>query len=360
MTIIGVIAEYNPFHNGHIYHINKIKELYPDSLIIAVINGNYVQRGSVSIIDKWDKTSICLNHNIDLVIELPFVFGTQSADIFAKGSIQILNYLKVDKIIFGSETNDINKLNDIVDYQLSKEYQDKVNSLVSNGLSYPMACSKALNIKLKPNDILGISYIREAKKMNSNIIFETIKRTNDYNSKELEIISSASSIRESFVNNININNSVPKDTLDVMKKKIYLNDDYFQLLKYKIITSKDLSIYKGVDEGIENKLIKNIDKCNNFDELIMSVKSKRYTYARISRMLIHILTSFTKEEDYKDIKYIRVLGFNSKGRKYLNKIKKDINIPILSKYDKLLELERRVSHIYYGKDIEYKKKVIIK
>ena len=110
MTTIGIICEYNPFHNGHIHHIKKIKELYPKSIIILVMSGNFTQRGDISIINKWDKTSIALNNNIDLVIELPFVFATQGADIFAKGAIEILNEMKVDKIIFGSECNNINIL----------------------------------------------------------------------------------------------------------------------------------------------------------------------------------------------------------------------------------------------------------
>lgn len=364
MNVIGIISEYNPFHNGHIHHINEIKKKYPDSTIVCAMSGNFVQRGEVSIIDKWDKTKIALKYGVDLVVEIPYFFSTESADKFAYASVNILNHLKVDKIIFGSESNNIDKLTNLASYTLTDEYHNKVKNYMSDGISYPSACSKALGVTLRANDILGLSYIKEAMKLNSNIEFETIKRTNEYHSKELSEISSATAIREAISNNIDISHYVPKEVIDVIKKHAYTNDDYFNLLKYKIITSKDLSIYQTVDEGIEFKILKNIDVSNSFDELIKNIKSKRYTYHKLSRMLIHILCGFTKEEanSLNKVDYIRILGFNNQGRLYLNKVKSDIQVDIISKYTKIpgLELERRVSNIYYGKDLEYKNKLIIK
>ena len=119
MKIIGIIAEYNPFHLGHLYQIKKIKELYPESLIIAIVSSTFTQRGDISIINKWDKTKIILNNNVDIVIELPFVYATQSADIFAKGALEILNNLKIDTLVFGSESNDIDKLKKLANIQLN-------------------------------------------------------------------------------------------------------------------------------------------------------------------------------------------------------------------------------------------------
>ena len=187
--VIGIIVEYNPFHNGHIYHINKIKEKYPDSIIIAVMSGNVTERGDISIIDKWDKTKIALKYGIDLVIELPFKFASQSADLFARGAMEILNEMKVDKIVFGSECNDINKLTEIANIQLSDEYNNLIKDYLDK-YNYPTALSLALkklaNTDIKsPNDILGMCYIKEIIKNNYNIQVESIKRTNDYNSKEL-------------------------------------------------------------------------------------------------------------------------------------------------------------------------------
>ena len=170
MKKIGLIAEYNPIHLGHIYQINKIKEQYPNSTIILITNSTFTQRGEVNILNKWNKTSLSLNNNIDLVIELPFAYATQSADIFAKGALYILNKLQIDTLVFGSESNNIEKLTTIVDTQLNNpEYDTKVKEYLNTGINYPTAMSKALKEILgytitKPNDLLGISYIKEIKR----------------------------------------------------------------------------------------------------------------------------------------------------------------------------------------------------
>lgn len=354
MVNIGIIAEYNPFHNGHIYHINKIKEMFPSSRIVLVMSGNFTQRGDASIINKWNKTKIALNNNIDLVVELPFEFACQSADIFAYGACKILNYLKVDYLVFGSESGDINMLKKIADIQVSDKYQVLVKKYLADGINYPTALSKALtsfgfDIIDKPNDILGLSYIRELNKLNSNIIPLTIKRTNDYNNKELiDNITSATSIREN-IKNKDIRKYVPNNTYRYLNNNLYFIEDYFPYLKYKILSEIDnLNIYQTVDEGIENKISKVIYNSNSYEELVNNIKSKRYTRNKIKRMLLHILVSFTKKDadKRKDIKYIRILGFNNKGREYLNKIKKDINIPIYTNFNKELEYELKITSIY--------------
>lgn len=354
MNIIGIIAEYNPFHNGHLYHINKIKEMFPDSTIILVMSGNFSQRADASIINKWDKTKIALNHNIDLVIELPFEFTCESADLFAYGACQILNYLNVEYLVFGSESNDIEKIKNIAKLQLTDKYNEKVKEYIKCGINYPTALSKALsdfgfeNIN-EPNDILAISYVRELIKMNSNIIPLTIKRTNSHNSTKLiKNITSATSIREN-IKHKSIKKYVPSDTYKYLKRKTYFISDYFPLLKYKILSEIDnLNIYFGVDEGLNNKIKKVIYKSNSYDDLIMNIKSKRYTYSKIKRMLLCILVGFTKEDakERKEIRYIRVLGFNNNGRKYLNKRKKEVKIPIYTNYKKEFDLELKVTSIY--------------
>ena len=165
MKVIGIIAEYNPFHKGHLYHINKIKEMYPDSLIIAVVNGYFMQRGEISVLSKEDKVKIALDNNIDVVMELPYVYGTQAGDIFGYQAVKILNELKIDILCFGSESNDIDLLTKIADIQLhDKEYEIRVKEYLDEGVNYPTATSKALyeltNIKIdKPNDLLALSYI---------------------------------------------------------------------------------------------------------------------------------------------------------------------------------------------------------
>ncbi|MDD5980319.1 MAG: nucleotidyltransferase [bacterium] len=351
MDVIGIIAEYNPFHNGHLYHINKRKEMYPNSIIVAVISSCFTEKGDVSVLNKWDKTKICLDNNIDIVVELPFVFSSQSADIFSYGALKILNELHVNKIVFGSESNDVDKLTCLAKEQINnKEYDLKVKKYLDEGFNYPTALSKALSSNVNtPNDILGICYIKEILKNNYNITPITIKRTNDFHSKTIKNnIISATAIRCLIKDNKDIKKYVPKEVVNY----IYKNTDIYDFLKYKIISDcKILNTYKTVDEGIENRILKYIDRSKTIDELISNIKTKRYTYNKISRMFIHILTSFTKEESKNiDISYVRILGFNKKGKDYLNKIKKDMAIPLITGYkknnDKVLDIEYRVTKIY--------------
>lgn len=358
MKSVGIICEYNPLHNGHLYHLQCIKEMFPEHLIILVMSPTFTERGEVSIINKWDKTKIALEAGVDLVLELPFSFATQSADIFARGAVQILEYMKCEYLVFGSESNNIDILNHLADIQLNnKEYDKLVNDYLKDGINYPTALSKALNklskINIKePNDLLGLSYVKEIKKNNFNIIPITIQRTNSYHDLNTNSnIASASAIRNLLNQNNDINSLVPSYVPQYINTSNY-NEKLFQLLKYKIISDSDLSKYQTVDEGIENRIVKYINSSNNLEELINSIKTKRYTYNKISRMLIHILCSFTKADAKKmnEISYIRILGFNKSGQKYLKNTKKEINIPIITNCkdieNEMLTLEHKVSDIY--------------
>lgn len=368
MESIGIIAEYNPFHNGHLYHLKKIKEQNKNAIIVLVMTGNFTQRGDVSIIDKWKKTEIALKAGIDLIVELPFPFSTQSADYFSYGSITILEKLKVNKVIFGSESDNIKDLEIIADTQLNNPDFDKLVKIYSKlGKNYPTAIS--LSIKdltnkeiTAPNDLLGISYIKTIKQNKYKIIPQTIKRTNNYHEEKLnDEISSATAIRKAIINNDEIKKQVPSFTLDYLND-LHKIDDYFSLLKYKIITETNLSIYNTVDEGIDKKLKKEIVNATSYEDLINRIKSKRYTYNKLSRMLIHILCNFTKEkkEEFSKITYIRLLGFSPEGRKYLNTIKKQIDIPIISKInrhkDSMLEFEIETTKIY-SLNLDIKKQI---
>ena len=368
MRSVGIIAEYNPFHNGHLYHLNKIKEKYPDAVIVLVMSGNFTERGDVSIIDKWKKTQIALKAGIDLVVELPFPFATQSADYFSYGSITLLEKLKVERVIFGSESNNISDLETIVDAEISNPDFDKlVKIYLKLGKNYPTSLSLAVkdltNKEITaPNDLLGISYIKTIRKYNYNIIPETIKRTNNYHEEELgEEISSATAIRKALKDNIEIKSQVPEFSLEYLTD-LHSIEDYFPLLKYRIITDDDLSKYNIVDEGLDKKLKKEIGNATSYQELINLIKSKRYTYNKLSRMLIHILCNFTKEkkEQFKEISYIRLLSFSPKGRMYLNIITKDLDVPLISKInrnkDPMLEYEIETTKIY-SLDLDSKKQV---
>ncbi len=377
MKIIGLIAEYNPFHLGHLYQINKTKELYPDSLIIAIISTNFTERGEISLLNKWDKTTIAIDYGIDLVIELPTLYATQSADIFAHAALKILNSLKIDTLVFGTESDNVEELINLANIQLkNSEYDNLVKQYLNDGINYPTAESKALekltNTKInKPNDILALSYIKEIIKNNYNISPISIKRTNDYHSKKIDSnIINASLIRELLYNNKDISNYVPSNTLKHLNKDISLDKAYNYLL-YNIINNRDnLDKYLSVDEGIENRILKQINISNNWQELVMNIKTKRYTYNKINRMLIHILLDIKKEDNNKEV-YLRILGFNNKGRNYLNTIKKEINIPIFTNYkpnkSNILDIEYKSTFIYFLItnnlsliEKEYKNKPIIK
>lgn len=360
MASVGIIAEYNPFHNGHLYQIEKIKKKYPEDTIIIAMSGNFTQRGEPAIIDKWNRTRLAIENGADLVVEIPYAFTTQSADYYSYAGITLLENLKVEKLIFGSESNNIEDITEIAKAQLEEKDFDKLVKIYSKfGYNYPTSLSLALKdltgkeIKT-PNDILGITYIKTIIKKKYKIKPIAIQRTNEYHNKDLTgTISSATSIRENLENLENIKETVPKTTYKALTKEIiHKKEDYFNFLKYKIITEENLEKYHLVEKDLAVKLKKEIQNSTNYEELIQNVKSKHQTYSKISRALLHILCNYTKEEAKENtkIKYIRLLGFNDTGRKYLNKHKKDISLPIISKITKekesMLELELNTTKIY--------------
>lgn len=358
MASVGIIAEYNPFHNGHLYHLKKIKEMYKDDTVILVLGGNFTERGDVSIIDKWKKTEIALKAGIDLVIELPFPFATQSADYFSYGAITILEKLKVDRLVFGSESDNLDDIKLIAKEQINNPEFEKLVKVYSKlGENYPTALSKALkdltNKSIKdPNDLLAISYIKTIIENNYNIEPISIKRTNSYHDKSIDNkISSATAIRDALKNKKDIKKTVPNFVIPYLKD-LHFIDDYFKYIKYKIITEDDLSIYHGVDEGLDKLLKREIINSNSYDEFLNNVKTKRYTYNKLTRTILHILCNFTKEKakSFRNIDYIRILGFNDKGRKYLNSVKKDLDVELISKINRdkpdMLEYELETTKVY--------------
>ena len=349
MEIIGIICEYNPFHNGHLYHIEQIKKLYPDSIIILVLNGYFLERGEISILTKEDKVKLALDNQINLVVELPVLFGTQSADIFANKAMEILNYLKGSKLVFGSESNDIERLTEIAQKQMDDSYQKKVKVLLKEGINYPTALARSLNINFdfnNPNDLLAISYIKAILKNNYPITPISIKRTNSYHDlNSNDKIISASNIRHKLTKKEDITNYVPSNSLKAIQHINY--ELLYKLIKSKILTTPHLEQFLTVDEGIENRLYKAASICQNLEEFILYVKTKRYTYNKIQRMIIHILLGITKNDNDKTIDYLHILGFDSLGKNYLNSIKKDMEIPIsINKKSALYKFEIQASLVY--------------
>ena len=363
MKATGIIVEYNPFTNGHKYHLEKVKELTNSDVIVGVMSSFFVQRGEPAIVSKQERVKMALEAGVDVVVELPFIYGVESSDYFCKYSMSILNHLHVSEICFGSETGDtqafLNKYNNT---QIVQPHLDfLVSDLMDEGYSYPLAMSKALAIidgyKLEtPNDILGLGYLKEIRKNNYPIKVNTYLRDNNYNSEEISVDSiSASGVRKLIKTNQNIENYTPFYKEIENMEKYYL-DEYFDILKYKILTtsSEDLKLIHLVDEGIENLFKKKILLANNMEDFINLCISKRYTYARIKRTLIHILVNTKKDFAKKflnmDITYIRLLGVSDKGQEYLNEIRKEMEVPLLSKFRgksfPVLQFEKQVNYVF--------------
>ena len=373
MASVGIIAEYNPLHNGHIYQIQEIKKRYPNDTIIIAMSGNFTQRGEPAIINKWSRAHLAIEAGADLVVEIPYHFATQSADYFSYAGITLLEQLKVEKLIFGSESNNLDSITEIAKAELKDDNFDKLVKIYSKfGYNYPTALSLALKdltgkIIDTPNDILGITYIKTILKYKYKIKPESIKRINNYNNKELTgKLSSATAIRENIDNLDKIKETVPDPTLkQLTKETLHKKEDYFKFLKYKIITEQHLEQYHLVEKDLAVKLKKEILCVSSYEQLIQKVKSKHQTYSKISRALLQILCNYKKEDAQKNqqLAYIRLLAFNTKGKEYLNRYKKEITLPIISKIsknkNKMLELELNTTKIYTlpynNSEQEYKK-----
>lgn len=328
--VCAVVAEFNPLHNGHIYQINEIKKNKP-KLIIAVISGNFVQRGEFSILSKFEKVQLALENGIDLVVELPIYYSLQNADIFSEYATKILEKLKVDYQVFGIEDDNLDNIMEIIKFQESVEYINKLKKYQSLGNSYIK--SHELSLKdfnlldsYKSNNILAISYIKSILKNNMNMKYIAIKRKSvGYNEKiTKDNIASATFIREN-VNKELIEKYIPSNTFNSLKKNKLnldsLNDKLFNLFKYIFNVKSKIEIIKvyDFDVNIYNRISKIILKSTDYNNFIKLIKSRNYSINRIKRLMFNLILDIKKENINSgyDIEYIRVLGLNEKGAKYL-------------------------------------------
>lgn len=370
MKIVSLIVEYNPFHNGHLYHLNKSLEKTNATHSVAIMSGNFLQRGEPSLFDKFTKSEIAVKNGVDLVIELPTLFSCQSAENFSSGAIKLINSLNcIDSVCFGSEEGDINKLFSISSILVDEplEFKIKLKEYLDKGVLFPVARSNSLfdyinnnnlldiskenlfDILNSSNNILGIEYLKSIIKTKSKVKPFTITRiSNLYNSEDINSsICSASAIRKNLKENNDINflrDVTPPKTYEIIREKINNNftpmfDEYFfETLKTIIIRDYKLldTIYE-VNEGIENKIYQEIFKHDNFNDYLMSLKSKRYTLTKIKRTINNILLGIYKKDIEKiksidNIPYARVLAFNNKGREIIKKIKENSDIKIINKF----------------------------
>lgn len=386
MKATGIVVEYNPFHNGHKYHLQKTKELNPNNIIIAVMSGDFVQRGEPSIIDRWTKTKMALANGVDLVIELPVFYSSQSAEIFAKGAVGILEELKCESMVFGSESGKIDELKRISTLQESEEFKIKLKERLKSGDSYPTAHSSTMKeilgeSELNSNDILGLEYIKAIRYWKSSIIPMTLKRekVGYHDTNIVGDFASATKIREHLKKNEEISSIVTQESFNTLKE--YSNftymENFYPFIRYELIKNfNNLSDIQDMEIGFENRLLENAIKSINYDEFFKSISNRRYTTGRVQRVLTHTLLALTTnitEEVKKSIPYVRVLGFNSKGREYLSYLKKFDNSKIITSYKKmnenfspevcsLIEFNERSSQIYrlINNYNDYKSPIIFK
>ena len=347
--VLGIIAEYNPFHNGHLYHVSESKQETGAQYVIAIISGNFVQRGNTSIINKWVKARMALLNGVDLVIELPTIYSISSAENFAEGAIKIFNSLGiVDTISFGMEASDISTLNNIANvlYNEPKEYITMLSHELKKGNSFPKARENALmmylndikryaNVMAGSNNILGIEYLKAMKKTKSIINPIGIKRQKVlYNDKYIvDEFASATAIRKMLLTKElnDISKVMPRNSYlllgEELKKGHYVIDiSRFEkeiIYNLRKMSVEEIAKLPDVSEGLENSIKNAVDSCNTLNELINIVKTKRFTQTRIQRILLYSLLGIDKkqmETSRKITPYVRVLGFNNKGKELISEM----------------------------------------
>lgn len=381
MKATGIIVEYNPFHNGHKLHAYAAKEKGNADLVIAVMSGNFLQRGEPAFIDKWARTEMALKNGVDLVFELPYAFSTSHAPNFAKGAITLLDAARCDAYCFGSEDGNIQPFQNsmaLLQHQ-KRNYEQKIQEAVSQGISYPKALNIAYTEAIRkqqttnelvdltqPNNILGFHYIKAANDIQSNMKPTTIKRVGSaYHDEQLTAgeIGSATGIRNTFftTNQLKeVENFIPPTVEEILKERIQTSQpfaswtSFYPFLRMMILRDGPERLAKIADitEGIENLLYRAALKHADFDGFMQMVKSKRYTWTRIQRMLTHIFTGYTYDmrATIQEPSYLRLLGMTNPGRRYLNENKKQFKLPIVSKVsafsDSSLTLDIHATNVY--------------
>ena len=372
MSVVGLITEYNPFHNGHLYHIQEAKRVSGADTVVVVMSGNFVQRGTVAMIDKYTRTRMALMAGADIVIELPVCYATASAEFFALGAVSILDQLGfVDTIVFGSECGNVELLKEIAKLYENEPaaVTEEIQTLLRKGLTYPAARSTAMiqylrennltsidasidieTILNSPNNILGIEYIKALHRLNSNIVPLTIQRIQaEFHSENLSgTINSATAIRKAVLSNREnffeeIRLSLPDYAFELLQERYQItfpvdSDDVSMLLKYKLLseTADSLCSYQDVSKDLANRISKLKLSGHSFDDLVEEIKSKHYTQTRIQRAFIHILLNITKDSmqqysNHNYTPYARILGLRKSASSYLRKTQKKEGFTIITK-----------------------------
>ena len=369
-NVLGIIAEYNPFHNGHLHHLIESKKITNSDYTIAIMSGNFTQRGEVSIVDKWEKAKMAIANGVDLVIELPTLYAISSAENFASGAIKILNSLGiVDYISFGSESNDITLLDDIANVLAFEpvQYKTLLSHELARGESYPKARENAVmmylndvrrfaNVLSSPNNILGIEYLKALKRQKSIIQPITIKREGSkYNDSKIprnSRFASATAIRnlcQSTDDITPLQRFLPESTFDILedniKKGSFVKNlstfDKEILYTLRKMSTAEIANLPDVSEGLEFAIKNAANQCNSVIELLSIINTKRYTKTRLQRILLYAILGITKRDmdiSMSTIPYVRVLGFSDKGQELISEIsKKNRKLEVVSSVKKFMD-----------------------
>jgi len=385
MKIAGIIAEYNPFHTGHAYHIQKTKEQTDADTIIVVMSGSFVQRGAPAIFDKWSRTQMALQNGADLVIELPVLFATSSAETFAAAGVKLLNDTGVTDILsFGTETPNIENLQRVAAILATEPplFRTLLKENLDKGFSFPVARSLALeiltgldkNFFAKPNNILAMEYLKSLQLQKSDLLPIAIKRqgASYHDTKTKTIFASATGLRKAWNagDMETIFTHTPKNCHTLFNQQLSLSktpislSDFTQALQYTLRchTKKSLSLYNEVTEGLENRIFSTMETAFSYLDIVSTIQTKRYPQTKVQRMLLHILLGIQKTDvtDYTAngfSPYLRVLGFRKERDDLLSLLTKQSKIPILTNLKnadkilteqgkKMLSLEKRATDLY--------------
>lgn len=351
MSIIGIVCEFNPFHNGHKYLIDSVKK--DGDTVVCVMSGNFVQRGEPSIFPKEYRVKSALMNGADIVLELPFLYATASAEIFASSAVKILDSFGCDKIAFGTEITTINQLENAVEILFSEDFDNKIKKHLESGVSYPTARQLAFDEYdcdcdiSSPNNILAIEYISAIKKNNYNITPITVNRKGaDYNDNfAINEFASATHIRNLINSGSDFQKYVPEIAYEIYKTALdngeYINADKFNISALSVLRSfNDIKPeIANMSEGLENRILSAIKTSSNLDEIYDKVKTKRFAHSRIRRAVLSAIMNVTKVDLKIPVPYCRLLGFNLSVSSKLGELAKNCKIPFVVNYSDIVSLD---------------------
>ncbi|WP_347980148.1 nucleotidyltransferase [Limosilactobacillus allomucosae] len=359
MHAVGLVTEYNPFHNGHRYHLSQARELTHAEVVVAVMSGNFTQRGEPTLLDKWQRAQAALTNGVDLVVELPIFMAVQPAHRFAAGALELLAALGVDDVVFGAEHPE---------WDFKQLVAAEQNFTASGFSQYNATFATQFNEQLKnqtglsltdPNDILSFGYYKAQIKERLPLRLHPIQRRgSQYHDERIEgKIASASAIRQAVLEHGDFKQAVPVQTAQQLQKlqQVPSWDAMYPMLRNQLIQApvEQLAQIYQMAEGLEYRMKDAAQRNLSFAGFMKAVKTKRYTYAHLLRVYLYTILQLTESQvsDHLKRPYLHVLGFNERGRDYLHSIKKQVELPLLTKIDQnlrddLLNLDYRAGKLY--------------